>query len=351
MKNRELTINILIGLSLISIPILTSPDLNSNNSLFQIDGFKRSFLGYLLLLAFFYFHYYVIIPKIYARKKWWLYGLLLLLCFGIIWIIPTSVFPENLIPRAQVDFRELPAPLEKSLDQKKRSQGLNLFRIRDSFLFQFLMVVILSLLLKLNDRLKAIKNEKLRAEVSYLKAQINPHFLFNTLNSIYALTLIKSDKAPNAILKLSDMMRYVVTESDSEKVPLQKEIQYISDYIDLQKLRIGDQVDLIFKVNGACQSKRIVPIILINYIENAFKYGVNPDIPSKILILIDIDGKGMRMKVENDIVVNHALAENYTGEGLKNTNQRLDFYYASKYDLSVSKANGIYKTNLFIDLV
>jgi LytS/YehU family sensor histidine kinase len=226
----------------------------------------------------------------------------------------------------------------------------DLFRFRESFLFQFLMIVILSLMLKLNDRLKVMKSEKLKSEVSYLKAQINPHFLFNTLNSIYALTLIKSDKAPNAVLKLSDMMRYVVTESDTEKVPLEKELQYISDYIELQKLRIGNQVNFTFKVDGDPKSKTIVPIILINYIENAFKYGVNPDKPSKIVILIFIDSQGIRMTVENDIVVNDFMTGENTGEGSKNTAKRLDFHYPNKYHLDISQVNGSYKTTLYINL-
>jgi LytS/YehU family sensor histidine kinase len=103
-------------------------------------------------------------------------------------------------------------------------------------------------------------------------------------------------------------------------------------------------------VDGDPKSKTIVPIILINYIENAFKYGVNPDKPSKIVILIFIDSQGIRMTVENDIVVNDFMTGENTGEGSKNTAKRLDFHYPNKYHLDISQVNGSYKTTLYINL-
>ena len=141
------------------------------------------------------------------------------------------------------------------------------------FLIPFLLVIALAFLIKITNRLNEINTEKRNAEVSYLKAQINPHFLFNTLNSLYALTLQKSNEAPIAVLKLSGIMRYVVTESNREYVPLEKELNYIKDYIALQKLRLDPNVSLVFEIDGEPFGKAIAPLLLIPFIENAFKYG------------------------------------------------------------------------------
>ena len=342
LKNRNLFINVLIGIALLSIPILTSPDFNTNVSLFKVSAFRQNFLRYILLLLLFFGHYYLLIPKMYSKKRWWLYGSILIGSFFIISYLPSVLVEDNMPLR--MSGQKPPGSLEV------REPPFDLFRFRDTFIFQFAMVVILSLLLRLDDQLKVIKSEKLKAEVSYLKAQINPHFLFNTLNSIYALTLTKSDKAPNAVLKLSDMMRYVVTESDTEKVALAKELQYISDYVALQQLRMGKQVDFKFDVKGNASGKEIAPIILINYVENAFKYGINPDKPSKISICITIDEKGVKLETENNIVVEKNALMLNTQEGTKNTIQRLDFLYHGKYNLKVSETKEVFQMTLYIDL-
>lgn len=357
MKNRDLWINLLIGMGLLSIPILTSPDFNSFSEMVRAVGFQRNFLGYLLLLIFYYLNYYWLVPEFYTKKRHVLYISILLVCFVIITYLPDIFFkmqgfspdPNMPLPK-KMEGIPLEPGLEMPKEFKKRQPPLNIFELRDSFLIQFITVTILSMLLRLDNRLKEMQNEKLKAEVNYLKAQINPHFLFNTLNSIYALTLKKSDQAPWAVLRLSEMMRYVVTESHSEKVPLEYEIQYISDYIDLQKLRMGKHTDFEFEVKGNPSKKRIAPIILVNYVENAFKYGINPDEPSKISIFINIDSKGVELTVENKITVKqNDLLENTT-EGNKNTKKRLDYFYPNKYRLDIDHRADFYAVKLYIEL-
>ncbi|MDC6366947.1 MULTISPECIES: sensor histidine kinase [Flavobacteriaceae] len=351
LKNKDFWINLLIGMGLLSVPILTSPDSGSFKEMWYITGFQRDFLGYSLLLLFFYLNYHWLVPKFYSEKKYLLYISILLVCLAIISFIPDLLVNQNYVDRTPMPPSmpgqgQMPPP-----GMPPRKPPLfNIFVFRDSFILQFIMVIILSFLLRLDNRLKEMQHEKLKAEVSYLKAQINPHFLFNTLNSIYALTLKKSDDAPRALLKLSEMMRYVVTESNVEAVPLQQEIQYISDYIELQKLRIGKGANFTYEVSGDPFGKKIAPIILVNYVENAFKYGVNPDKPSKISIFITVDVDGVELLVENSITVNRKNLPEHTEEGNRNTLKRLDYFYPGKYQLNVNHQKDYYIVKLYINL-
>jgi hypothetical protein len=339
LKKKTFIIHLLIGVTLLSIPIISSPDFDKGLALFTVVPFLRNFLSYFLLVNFLFLHYYVIVPNFYIKKKWVLYSLVIVLSgvvvsYAPIWIIDLE---------EEMSRHVSPGHLE-------RSNGFfSFFNIRNALIFQFFMVWILSLLLRLENQLTEIKNEKLITEVSYLKAQINPHFLFNTLNNIYSLTLTNSKKAPQAVLKLADMMRYIVSESSVDKVALKKELQYIGDYIDLQKLRMGEQVSLSFDVIGNSDGKQIAPIILIAYIENAFKYGVSPEVSSEIDVKITIKKDTIQLYVKNDIVAVEKLKAT-TKEGLKNTKKRLDVLYKNKYQLNIEKKQHKFEVNLLIDI-
>lgn len=217
-------------------------------------------------------------------------------------------------------------------------------------IFKAGLILGLSYLLKMNQRFSELKNEKLSAEVSYLKAQINPHFLFNTLNSLYALTLQKSDEASKAVLKLSGIMRYVVVESSKEHVSLSKEINYIQDYIELQKLRLDRSVNLNVTIEGDVNNKQIAPLVLIPFIENAFKYGINPDQQSYITISIKVFENELYMEVENSIVNAEISEEFKTEQGIENTLKRLEFIYPKKHQFRVFESETVYTIQLKIYL-
>ena len=346
MKLRAPIPQVLIGLALLIIPFITSPDLRSGRELIHIAPFQRNFLVYVLLLLFFYLNYYLLIPKLYIRKKYFLYISVVLSCYLIVHFIPDTLIPPgDFTP----DFSDIRPPRGDFMP-RPGNRPPSFFSFRENHFFQFFIVLALSLLMSFNDHLKRIQKEKLIAEVSYLKAQINPHFLFNTLNSLYALALAKSDEAPEAILKLSGMMRYVVTESNRVKVALQKELDYLNDYVELQRLRLSKEVLLSFKIKGNHKDLEIVPLILITYIENAFKYGINPDEKSAIDILINIKGKNLILEVKNRIVVDPSLIPEITQEGLKNTKKRLDYLYPNKYHLNIDSADTVYHVKLQLDL-
>jgi LytS/YehU family sensor histidine kinase len=217
-------------------------------------------------------------------------------------------------------------------------------------LFLFLAVFIISIALKLQARFKETEKAKLAAELAYLKSQINPHFLFNTLNSIYSLALKKSDDTANAIVKLSGMMRYNITDAQSEFIEIEKEIDYITSYIELQKIRLGETAKVNFAVNGIADKHQIAPLLLISFIENAFKYGVNPEIESFIQITIGITNNTVELKVYNKIVPVNIVENTKTGTGIANVIRRLDLLYSGKYQLQISHTETDYTVTLIITI-
>ncbi len=327
-------------LTFLGIPVFTSPDFNSDLDFLYVTGFQRNMTSYILLVFFFYLNYYVLIPKFYFTKKIWLYAALLLATYVVMVAIPDFIFP-NFHPAHGFGHGRPPMhPPPPSF----------FWLPQGSSFFQFLLVLSLSFLLRINNQLLALNHEKLKAEVSYLKAQINPHFLFNTLNSIYALTLDKSDAAPDAVIRLSNMMRYVVTESTNDFVSLEKEINYITDYIDMQRLRISGQSHLEYAVEGNVKGKSIAPLVVIPFIENAFKYGVNTEENWEIIIHIDISGSDFKLRAKNKKVKISFPEDHITEQGIENTSKRLEFIYPGKHELELNDREDSFEVNLKINL-
>ncbi|SFU46066.1 Histidine kinase [Pustulibacterium marinum] len=358
-QKRETYSQILLGVVLLILPFITSPDISSGWALLKIEPFQHSFLRYLLLIVFMYANYNFIIPKFYIKKRWiWLF-VILVISYVFISQIPSLILGS---PGTPPNFNgEMPpirssdmAPINSRPNMpmprgEMPNRGMNFFS-NDGFIFQFLIVFILTLVMRLNSHLREVRSEKLLAEVSYLKAQINPHFLFNTLNNLYALALKKSDQTPDAILKLSGMMRYVVTESNQEKVALKKEINYIEDYIALQKLRLSNSNIFTFNVSGNINREQIAPLILINFIENAFKYGVSSHQESQITIAIHVEDGTLTMQVKNTICRKPKESAISTGEGIANSKKRLEMIYPNAYSLNIQEDSDVFNVILKINV-
>ena len=201
----------------------------------------------------------------------------------------------------------------------------------------------------LNERVQRdLENQRLTAELSFLKSQINPHFLFNSLNSIYSLAYQKSDTTPEAILKLSEIMRYMLYECNDNKVELTKELQYLQNYIDLQKIRFGNKAFINFEVNGEVTDQSIVPLLLISFIENAFKHGVANDPISPILLKINLSDGRLYFFVQNKKHTHNRDASG--GIGLINVKRRLDLLYPNKYNLEIRDEADTYTVQLSLVL-
>ena len=201
----------------------------------------------------------------------------------------------------------------------------------------------------LNEKIrKNLESEKLIAELAFLRSQVNPHFLFNSLNNIYSLAYQKSDKAPEAIMKLSEIMRYMLQESNESRVKLAREIQYLENYIELQKLRFKDQAYIELLISGDCTGQDIAPLILISFVENAFKHGVASEAGSPIKINIHVDGNNLLFNIWNK--KSPYNKDESSGIGLNNVKRRLDLLYDGKYSLHVYEEDESYSCRLSLNL-
>jgi hypothetical protein len=195
---------------------------------------------------------------------------------------------------------------------------------------------------------KLLENERLNAELNFLKLQINPHFLFNTLNSIYSQAHFRSEQTEHSILKFSRIMRYVLYDSAAEKISLSQDLEYISNYIDLQQLRLSKNITIQYHVTGQVAGLSIAPLLLITFIENAFKHGISYTAPSEIKIAIAVTGRELSLTVGNAIT---QLNRGSTGGvGLINARRRLDVLYPNRHLLDVVENNHLYIVNLKIEL-
>ncbi len=202
-------------------------------------------------------------------------------------------------------------------------------------------------------KLKETENEKLEAELKVLKAQINPHFMFNTLNNIYSLSLDKSNLTPGIVLKLSEILSYTLYECKEDKVLVKDEIAFINNYLELEKIRIGEKADIQFVNTGIYDDLRIAPLLFMPFIENAFKHGINqrPSNPY-IKIYLEFSGdKKMRFSIKNNTNPNFTPEKsNANGIGLENAKKRLNLIYPNSHKLTISDSDDLYKVELELDL-
>lgn len=282
----------------------------------------------------------------------------------------------RLIPRYLVDKKFLPylgflvlsvlivTPLETFLIYLKSSEhpdiraevlaNLNWYFIPNFFVLSTSTVVKITVDWYTNIREKQdLMTETMQSELRFLKSQINPHFLFNTLNSLYALTLKKSDLAPDIVLKLSEMMRYMLYECNEKWVPLSKEVNYIANYLELERIRQGNRVDIRYEVQGLVSDQKIAPLMFIPFIENCFKHGLGNQI-SKGFVYIQLEVRGN----EVDLHIENSKAEAMPkqvhprsgGIGLVNVRRRLDLLYPNRYKLQVEDAPTTYAVRLNLSL-
>ena len=199
---------------------------------------------------------------------------------------------------------------------------------------------------------QASEFEKKKAELALYKAQINPHFLFNTLNTIYGLMITQSQKAETAFMQFIDLIKYMYTKATQDTVNIEEEAEYIGQYIELQKNRIDEKRTHIYysySADESAKNTRIAPMILITFIENALKYGASSHIESDIIISLKVNNGTLTLFTENH-TVNPKPENKEPGIGIANCKKRLELLYPGKHNLEISNTNGIFTVNLILKL-
>jgi len=271
---------------------------------------------------------YLLIPFLAKNKKWFLYFVLVILLFLFIeWF--------RILANSDVQF-------------------LGNENISISFVLAFAMswLFITTRDWFLNLRLiEKLKGENLITEIAFLKAQVDPHFMFNTLNAMYALALEEeSPKTADSIIKLSTLMRYNLHDSNEAFISIEKEIDYIEKYIALQKLRLNEnnQLDVDIKLDtSVTQNIKIAPLLLIPFIENAFKFGVSPSKETEIVIKIHVINNSIELETSNTFY-NNAVDRELKGIGLQNVKKRLNLLYPKQHTLTSNQSGEKYFTHLII---
>ncbi|MGB3800850.1 MAG: histidine kinase [Lewinella sp.] len=194
--------------------------------------------------------------------------------------------------------------------------------------------------------------QRLEAEIALLKSQINPHFLLNTINNLYALSLTEPDKTPDALLRLSEMVSYILYECASPRVTLERDLQFVESYVDLQRLRLPPNAKLEVSLPDRVSPALLIePMILVPFIENAFKHGLTTKQDCTIRIAISIAGEQLQLMVSNLLLPKRAShIDSPSGIGMTNTRQRLDYSYAGRYELVIGKETGIHRVDLTLNL-
>lgn len=319
--------------------------------------FSTDYLVFLVTyVALFYFHTTFLFPRLYFRKQYLLYFLsVLLLLIMVNYMRPYDhLFSRLSHPPGEMPWRQ---PMPPGVEQGPRPEGMrppgkpprHIDIVSD---FLFLLTIALSIAIETTRRWRQTEKRalyaetrKTQAELSFLKAQINPHFLFNTLNNIYSLAITRSDNTAMSIMKLSNMLRYVTEDTRDDYVLLESEIDCLRDYIDLQKLRLTTKTKVNFAVTGSPGIKCIAPLVLLPFLENAFKYGVSNHEPSEITILLQTSENRIDFYCSNKLF-RITQDTNRTGIGISNTRQRLEHLYPDKYELQISEDNGAYSISL-----
>jgi two-component system LytT family sensor kinase len=234
----------------------------------------------------------------------------------------------------------------------------NLFGFKQQFVegFNIAFFIIMAILLRIStywirdQRQKtelALREHQLELEL--LKTQLNPHFFFNTLNNIYSLVYKKSDNAPAAVMKLSEIMRYLIYESKTELVPLEKEVEQLENYIELEKLRIKDPDFIDYHIKGDISSHIIPPMLLITFAENVFKHGKRKVKSPGISIEINAENDRLTYSVKNYLLIEPGNSHFGEGLGMQNTRRRLELLYPDKHTLRIVYDNNSYEVNLELD--
>lgn len=310
------------------------------------------------LVLFYYLNTLLLIPRFLVKEKWFLYILSIVVCLVVFLYAPKQIAlliaePEPFNPNNR-EFIRNPAFKGKPRFTGYMRRQRPVADPYNTVLFLLIFTVgtcisVIQRWLQTEQNRKETENEKLNTELSFLKSQVNPHFFFNTLNNIYSLAVVRSEKTAPAVMKLSSIMRYILTETQRDLVPLQNEVDFTNNFIDLQKVRLTDKVTLDFSTEGPTDNLLVAPLLFIPFVENAFKYGVSTKEASTINIKIRTEGNTIHFSAVNYIVPSENNLTENTGIGINNVKRRLELMYPGKHKLSSFEKDNYYHVYLEIE--
>lgn len=327
LKSRYLipSIHIFIWLALLSIPALVFRDVKFDTGL---PG-NFFFLSNLFHITLFYFNAYWLYPKFFNKRTWWLYFILIIALIVAVYrgkvlilqLIDTSITFDD-ISRRIIFFPAVPF-------------------LAASFIFRI--VIDRNRLEKLEKEKQA---ERLASELKFLRSQVSPHFIFNVLTNMVSLARKKSESLEPALIQLSDLLRYMLYETGNNQFPLDKEIGYLQNYLELQKLRFGDDASVDLSIQYENQACTIEPMLLIPFVENAFKHGIGMLAKPYIKIRLEVQNGQMSFSVINNYNRDNQSKDKNSGIGIANVKHRLDLLYKNNYELRIDDNGEIYAVNL-----
>lgn len=297
----------------------------------------------MLMIAMFYINAKLIVPKTIIKEKIGLY---------FIWVL-LVLFVMQLMAYFYISYTDIHAKMGYLLGLKRHN--ISFF---NNFIFTITLLVLgistswamLQYWQKATQNKQKLEQDKTIAELAMLKAQINPHFFFNSLNSIYSLTYTNVEDSRKALHTLSHMMRYLLYNAEGERTTLLLEVEFLKNYISLMKLRANSKLKITTHIPDLLKDHPIVPMLLLPLVENAFKHGVNATDRSEISIKLNQNESQIALEVENTFFEKTGTETDEGGIGLTNTQRRLELVYPQKHDMRVSNQNGKYKVNLQITL-
>ncbi len=305
-------------------------------------------LANLAFLPYYYLVAYSLIPRFFNKQKWPFFIISTLLSYTLFsWVC-------QLIMRAFFDKLVTEHEITIFSESLKRSvlDPLEFFRMVIVTLIP-LSIMTMRRYMRMNAAHANLIKLNTDLELNFLKSQINPHFLFNTLNNIYSLSLQKSDRSPEMILKLSDLMRYMLYECNVATVSLKREIQFLEDYIALEKIRHGDKAEITFTVEGETENKNIPPLLLIPFVENAFKHGINAQFGNAwvhIKLKLDTNATAFLFSIENNKpTLPEPKKQLNGGIGIENAKKRLHMIYPKTHQLRIEETNNTFIVELSIE--
>jgi len=330
----EILLHLLFWAFITALPLLSRPAIAGLHGSFPVWHFM--FLNLLLAIQFYLNAFYLIPVWLNQKKQPWIYFALTLLSFAALDFLGMYFRPHMVFPGRDMPFHHPPF-----------MGGFNLFPLAAITAAAFSYRYLSDRFRQISDR-QIITNETLVSELAFLRSQISPHFIFNVINSVVALSRVDPPKVEPTLMELSQLLRYMLYVTDEAQVTMGQKAEYLSSYIGLQQLRFGNDIKVDLYIDIKAPEKSLEPMLLVPFVENAFKHGTGDVINPEINISLLSDYKELRFKVANKYNTAETQKDNSHGIGLNNVKRRLALLYPGMHHLSITQNGDYYTVNLQI---